>query len=117
MNWLQPPREPPDDAAAVAEAENSTDEGPEMSTLNYWAHRLNPLHDPSPGYSASAGPEGQSGGREVVFVACNRVGTESGTFVGATEKEGHQDLHIILAGFRHDVCGIVGCSYHLVGPE
>lgn len=81
MNWLQPPQEPPDDAAAVHEAEDSTDEGPEMSTLNYWAHRLNPLHDPSPGYSASAGPEGQSGGKEVVFVACNRVGTESGTFV------------------------------------
>lgn len=78
MNWLEPPQEPPDDAAAVEEATKSTDDGPEMSTLNYWAHRLNPLHDPSPGYSASAGPTGQSTGKEVVFVACNRVGTESG---------------------------------------
>jgi protein N-terminal amidase len=115
MNWLQPPQEPPDDAAAVEEAEDSTDEGPEMSTLNYWAHRLNPLHDPSPGYTASAGPEGQSGGKEVVFVACNRVGTESGTSELVTEKV--TNLYIILAGFRHDVCGIICRSHYLVGPE
>lgn len=82
MNWLQPPQEPPDDEEATREAANATDEGPELSTLNYWAHRLTPLHDPSPGYSASTEPRRQSPGKEVVFVACNRVGTESGTSTG-----------------------------------
>lgn len=73
MNWLEPPQEPPDDAEAIREAANDSD-GPEMSTLNYWAHRLMPLHDPAPGYHSEA----ESSGKEVVFVACNRVGTESG---------------------------------------
>ena len=79
MNWLQPPQEPPDDDSAIEEVTNFASEGPELSTLNYWAHRLNPLHDPSPGYSASTGTANPSRGKEVVFIACNRVGTESGT--------------------------------------
>ncbi|GHJ84903.1 hypothetical protein NliqN6_1305 [Naganishia liquefaciens] len=85
MNWLQPPQEPPDDDSAIEEVTNSASEGPELSTLNYWAHRLNPLHDPSPGYSASTGTANPSRGKEVVFIACNRVGTESGTtFAGSS---------------------------------
>lgn len=71
-----------------------------MSNLNYWAARLTPLHDPTPGYGAAleaSGPvdaaaEGSGGGggagagggdmgKEVVFVACNRVGTEEGEWV------------------------------------
>jgi protein N-terminal amidase len=48
-----------------------------MSTLNYWAHRLMPLHDPAPGYTPDGTKEVQPG-KDVVFVACNRVGTERG---------------------------------------
>lgn len=77
MNWLEPPQEPPDDPGAVREAAND-DDGPEMSTLNYWAHRLMSLHDPAPGYHAMTGQAAETPGKEVVFVACNRVGTESG---------------------------------------
>lgn len=79
MNWLQPPQEPPDDPVAAIEAAAVDDDGPELSTLNYWAHRLMPLHDPAPGYRDSvAEPGTEPRGKEVVFVACNRVGTESG---------------------------------------
>ncbi|KAJ9114706.1 hypothetical protein QFC22_005582 [Naganishia vaughanmartiniae] len=107
MNWLDPPQESPDDldptTTSTTAAQNRApsperdddDVGPEMSTLNYWAHRLMPLHDPAPTYAApsrssSSSMGGMPGeeekkGREVVFVACNRVGTESGTtFVGSS---------------------------------
>ncbi|KAJ9111459.1 hypothetical protein QFC19_001228 [Naganishia cerealis] len=90
MNWLQPPPEPSDDPASVEAAHrrenspNENDAGPEMSTLNYWAHRLMPLHDPAPTYlpppnddTTRGGTQGEQGAKEVVFVACNRVGTEN----------------------------------------
>ena len=48
-----------------------------MSTLNYWAHRLMPLHDPTPGYTPDGTKDVQPG-KDVVFIACNRVGTERG---------------------------------------
>jgi hypothetical protein len=96
MNWLDPPQEIPDgsssvQAASTAAAQNrapshdnndNDDVGPEMSTLNYWAHRLMPLHDPAPTYPSYAEPSSATDtkkGKEVVFVACNRVGTENGT--------------------------------------
>ncbi|KAJ9095679.1 hypothetical protein QFC21_005551 [Naganishia friedmannii] len=91
MNWLDPPQEPPDDPLSVEAAQDrapspdNDDLGPEMSTLNYWAHRLMPLHDPAPTYPAHADSSSTSKGKEVVFVACNRVGTEQGTtFVGSS---------------------------------
>ena len=52
-----------------------------MSTLNYWAHRLMPLHDPTPGYTPDGTKDVQPG-KDVVFVACNRVGTERGKSAG-----------------------------------
>lgn len=77
MNWLQPPAEPPDDAPP------QDPDAPSESNLNYWAARLTPLHDPTPGY-ASASEDGVvvQGGREVVVVTCNRIGTEEGRFAG-----------------------------------
>jgi protein N-terminal amidase len=76
MNWLDPPAEPPSDPAAVAES-RMNNEAPELSTLNYWAHRLTPLHDPAPSYT-SEGIHDQGSEKTVVFVACNRTGTEEG---------------------------------------
>ncbi len=69
MNWLDPPREPGDEV-------EDTD-GPEESTLNYWAHRMTPLHDPSPSFEVAEVNQVESE-TEVVFVACNRVGVEEG---------------------------------------
>jgi protein N-terminal amidase len=72
MNWLDPPGEPP-------EVEAPRDpQAPSESNLNYWAARLTPLHDPTPGYSSPPALEDPQGGKEVVFVACNRVGEEEG---------------------------------------
>lgn len=80
MNWLDPPDEPPNTAPP------KDPEAPSESNLNYWAARLTPLHDPAPGYiSAPASSEDQDPfdgvGREVVFVSCNRVGTEEGALL------------------------------------
>lgn len=75
MNWLDPPVEPPN----LPEPQDQ--EAPSENNLNYWAARLLPLHDPTPGYSTPT-PERNVdlGGeeKEVVFVTCNRVGTEEG---------------------------------------
>jgi len=75
MNWLDPPADP------SADAEPQDPEAPSESNLNYWAARLTPLHDPTPGYSTPT-PERavELGGddKEVVFVSCNRIGTEEG---------------------------------------
>ena len=75
MNWLDPPVEPPN----LPEPQDQ--EAPSENNLNYWAARLLPLHDPTPGYSTPT-PERnvELGGeeKEVVFVSCNRVGTEEG---------------------------------------
>lgn len=99
MNWLSPDEGPSDSNADSNSESNSeinpedpppmsTDPDiPEESTLNYWASRLRPLHDPAPGYMADPSTSeslGQSEdgaeGKEVIFVACNRVGTEEGMF-------------------------------------
>jgi len=77
MNWLDPPVEPPN----VAEPQDQ--EAPSENNLNYWAARLLPLHDPTPGYSTPIPEKAvELGGeeKEVVFVSCNRIGTEEGTF-------------------------------------
>jgi protein N-terminal amidase len=71
MNWLDPPEEPPNTSPPA------DPDSPSESTLNYWAARLQPLHDPAPGYGSSQNAD-PVGGKEVVFVACNRVGTEEG---------------------------------------
>ncbi|KAK8845328.1 hypothetical protein IAR55_006041 [Kwoniella newhampshirensis] len=80
MNWLSPPAEPPN------EAPEEDPEAPSESNLNYWAARLQPLHDPTPSYTSQSPEEADpSAGKEVIFVACNRVGTEEGTkFVGTS---------------------------------
>jgi protein N-terminal amidase len=75
MNWLDPPAEPPETGVV------QDPESPSEANLNYWTMRLTPLHDPAPGYSwtrpsSSVDP---SAGKDMVFVACNRVGTEEGT--------------------------------------
>ncbi|WWC67031.1 uncharacterized protein I206_100938 [Kwoniella pini CBS 10737] len=80
MNWLSPPGEPPEDVP-----EQDPNE-PSDSSINYWASRLVPLHDPVPGYAT---PREETpnpmGGKDVIFVGCNRVGTEEGTtFVGTS---------------------------------
>ena len=104
MNWLDPPAEPPAEGDGVPPQDPLS---PSMSNLNYWAARLTPLHDAPPGAGEAlagtgvmdAAPPSQSGSTgtgtgagarvgvadgeraapdEVVFVACNRVGTELG---------------------------------------
>ncbi|WVW81583.1 hypothetical protein I302_103578 [Kwoniella bestiolae CBS 10118] len=81
MNWLSPPAEPPE---VMTEEEDPN--APSESNLNYWAARLQPLHDPVPGYTTPRNVGSDPvGGKEVVFVACNRVGTEEGTkFIGTS---------------------------------
>lgn len=84
-NWLSaPPSDPSCDG--LASPDESPDdqehpEGPSLDTLNYWAHRLMPLHDPPPLLPEMR--EGEEGGarigRETVVVVCNRVGTEGGS--------------------------------------
>ncbi len=75
MNWLEPPAEPPE-----VDVPPQDPEAPSMSNLNYWAARLTPLHDPAPGYVSPAPTDREEPkpGGEVVFVGCNRVGTEEG---------------------------------------
>lgn len=87
-----------------------------MSTLNYWAHRLMPLHDPAPGYRA-AGEGTAQAGKEVVFVACNRVGTESGKFSGVADGTLRRVSILIswlATGARYNFCRII-CSIDHVG--
>jgi len=69
MAWVQV-GEPPEDP------ESPDENAPRESTLNYWVSRLQPLHDPSPGYDSSGAAAGE--GKEVLFVSCNRVGVEEG---------------------------------------
>lgn len=83
MNWLEPADEDEDlsdDERAELQATKGPDQ-PCLSNLNYWAARCEPLHNPAPGYAPADGGrgEGGDGGKEVVFVACNRSGTERGT--------------------------------------
>jgi protein N-terminal amidase len=83
MNWLNPPEELPPSLRPRSpgpEPKPPRETGPDIATLNYWASRLTPLHDPAPGYSPDGSRDGQGEGRgkEVVFVACNRVGVEKG---------------------------------------
>ncbi|WRT63449.1 uncharacterized protein IL334_000354 [Kwoniella shivajii] len=80
MNWLSPPAEPPN------ETPEEDPQSPSESNLNYWAARLQPLHDPVPGYTTPRGEVSDPlEGKEVIFVACNRIGTEEGTkFVGTS---------------------------------
>ncbi|KAI9636045.1 uncharacterized protein MKK02DRAFT_24789, partial [Dioszegia hungarica] len=80
MNWLDAPVEPPN-----APPPQDPD-APSESTLNYWAARLTPLHDPTPDYAELGAADGaENGGKEVIFVGCNRVGTEEGTtFIGTS---------------------------------
>lgn len=88
MNWLDPGEQDTDsdsdndDGLAVPPRDpNASSE----SNLNYWAARLAPLHDPTPRYSEGGGPAEPTAGKEVVFVAANRIGTEEGTtFVGTS---------------------------------
>ncbi|ORX34583.1 carbon-nitrogen hydrolase [Kockovaella imperatae] len=81
MNWLQAPVEPPNQGLEMDPT------APDESSLNYWAARLQPLHDPTPGYvspSPSSAMDPQ-GGKQVTFVACNRVGVEDGKrYVGTS---------------------------------
>lgn len=79
MNWLAPDQPPTEGGSTDDDSDN---DGPSMSTLNYWAHRLMPLHDPAPDYSAQGGRDGP---HRVTFVACNRTGVERGTrFAGSS---------------------------------
>lgn len=99
-DWLDPP--PPVTDADRPHLDSAEDpESPNYDTLNYLAHRLMPLHDPSPVMpfqdgQPTASPAnrhdgeivpGQDGerrtderrrGKEVVFVGCNRIGEEKG---------------------------------------
>ncbi|KAL7421847.1 hypothetical protein Q5752_003618 [Cryptotrichosporon argae] len=86
MNWLDPPAEPPTEDDADGDDVPAPDPlAPSVSNLNYWAARLTPLHDPAPSYAADTGGLPVPGSKEVVFVACNRVGVEEGTrFVGTS---------------------------------
>ncbi|BEI81389.1 hypothetical protein CcaverHIS002_0205490 [Cutaneotrichosporon cavernicola] len=76
MNWLDPAEQDHD-------SDSDEDDGL-ASNLNYWAARLAPLHDPTPRYSEGGAVE-PAAGKDVVFVAANRVGKEEGTtFVGTS---------------------------------
>ncbi|CAK9786263.1 carbon-nitrogen hydrolase [Cutaneotrichosporon oleaginosum] len=82
MNWLDPAEQDDsdsdeDDGLAVPPRDPNA---PSESNLNYWAARLAPLHDPTPRYDEGT----PAAGREVVFVAANRVGTEEGTTFAGT---------------------------------
>ena len=74
MNWLDPPVEPPEVAVT------QDPESPSEANLNYWTMRLTPLHDPTPRYSWSrpSSTVDPQAGKDMVFVGCNRVGTEEG---------------------------------------
>lgn len=76
--WLAAP--PADPNATIdpdqAEDDDEHPDGPSLDTLNYWAHRLTPLHDPPPPVDQDAPPRHR---KTTTFVACNRVGKESGS--------------------------------------
>ena len=73
MAWLNPPAEPPN-----VEPEFNPSE-PSEHTLNYWAARLQPFHDPTPKYHPELNATSvEKNSKEVIFVACNRIGTEEG---------------------------------------
>lgn len=84
-NWLSaPPSDPSSDVPAPPDEspdDQEHPEGPSLDTLNYWAHRLMPLHDPPPLLPEirEGGEGGARSGRETVVVVCNRVGTEAGS--------------------------------------
>ncbi|RSH84550.1 Carbon-nitrogen hydrolase [Apiotrichum porosum] len=113
MNWLDPREQDSDsDSDSDSDTDTHSDTGsdgervpprdpnaPSINNLNYWAARLAPLHDPAPTYAAAAPPgyDGAGAGagagapsasappKEVVFVSCNRAGTEGGTlFAGSS---------------------------------
>lgn len=108
MNWLEPPAEPPEAGDTGAPVPPQDPLRPSESNLNYWAARLTPLHDPTPGYGAAlagSGPQdaaqmpnpGAAGaGKEVVFVACNRIGTEEGK-CSIVLRQDMQGLGLIIA--------------------
>lgn len=108
MNWLEPELDEDEEDMSEEERMEverlKGGESPCLPNLNYWAARLSPLHDPSPLYSRDDGGvsevgsgagrarqggegnggrggsgDGQSGDKSVVFIACNRTGTERGT--------------------------------------
>jgi protein N-terminal amidase len=87
MNWLDPAEQDTADSDSDDEMPSRNDpQAPSESNLNYWAARLTPFHDPTPSYDPSTGTELEPAPtKELVFVACNRVGTEVGTkFVGTS---------------------------------
>ncbi|CAO3646268.1 unnamed protein product [Cunninghamella echinulata] len=78
MAWLKSKQE-----------EDGDDDGNSvMSTINYWALRLSPLIK-----------ESVSTGRNILFVACNRIGTERGsTFAGGSsvlEFSSSGEIHLL----------------------
>jgi hypothetical protein len=102
MNWLDPPP-PPGEEPPIIDADR-----PSMSTLNYWAARCTPLHDPTPGYEPQASSEAaeemdthKTG--EIIFVACNRVGQEKGTY-------SHCWLRLTV---RYYLCRDICCHDHV----
>ncbi len=103
MNWLQPPDEPAEGVALPAIEEN---DGPEESTLNYWAHRLMPLHDPAPAFASRPDEpnEVRAGSKEVIFVACNRVGLEEGESLDLWSKTGPLMGLNNASTLRDDLC-------------
>jgi len=76
MAWLQSPQD-----------KSQSDDKPGYSTINYWCDRLLPYFTDSEAYcnifqtgSQNSGPK-----RNVLFVACNRTGTENGScFAGSS---------------------------------
>ena len=102
--WLAAP--PADPAAPVDEAEDDDEhpDGPSLDTLNYWAHRLTPLHDPPPPADPGAA---QRRVKETYFVACNRVGQESGASsclsIAASDPD-RCNLLSFATRFRLQVC-------------
>ncbi|GMK54256.1 hypothetical protein CspeluHIS016_0108420 [Cutaneotrichosporon spelunceum] len=86
MNWLDPGEQDDsdEDEDGGLEVPRRDPNVPSESNLNYWAARLAPLHDPTPRYSEGGVVE-PAPGKDVVFVAANRVGKEEGTlFVGTS---------------------------------
>lgn len=96
MNWLDPPAEPPN---VEPELDPSA---PSRHNLNYWAARLTPLHDPTPGYSSV--PATPKEAKEVVFVSCNRVGTEEGESANTLREWSADETRLKVRGHElgHD---------------
>ena len=110
MNWLAPPAEPPGLNPPLDPS------SPSESNLNYWAARLSPLHDPAPGYTSLSPVEraDPGSGKEVVFVACNRVGEEEGTPCHTSYV--YLCLGVLMLP-RANVCGNKLRHDHLVASE